>query len=237
VISADNSSGLGVIARGSVSANTYYDYYCLAGSARAIRKRVAGTFTTLATSGGTACATSAPLELDVIGSSLYAFYNGILDLVATDSSIASGYPGMEIFGASNAASSWSGGGIPAFGGDGTSVSQHPAVFPAYYTLSNCSSSASPAVCGSAASGSVALPTNAVSSSIQVNTTAVTAGSQILVTTDDTLGTKLGVTCNSTVATLVGGLTISARTPGTSFTIANNVAVVTNPLCVSYEIIN
>lgn len=105
------------------------------------------------------------------------------------------------------------------------------------TASNCSSSASPAVCGSAAAGSVALPTNAVSSSIVVNTTAVTANSQILVTTDDTLGTKLGVTCNSTVATLVGGLTISARTAGTSFTIANNVAVVTNPLCVSYAIIN
>jgi hypothetical protein len=46
-----------------------------------------------------------------------------------------------------------------------------------------------------------------------------------------------VTCNSTLATLVGGLTISARTAGTSFTIANNVAVVTNPLCVSYAIIN
>jgi hypothetical protein len=108
---------------------------------------------------------------------------------------------------------------------------------AYNTGTNCSSSASPAVCGAAAAGSVALPTNAVSSSIVVNTTAVTANSQILVTTDDTLGTKLGVTCNSTVATLVGGLTISARTAGTSFTIANNVAVVTNPLCVSYLIIN
>jgi hypothetical protein len=105
------------------------------------------------------------------------------------------------------------------------------------TATNCSSSASPAVCGSAAAGSAALPTNAVSSSIVVNTTAVTANSQIFVSTDDTLGTKLGVTCNSTVATLVGGLTISNRVPGTSFTISNNVAVVTNPLCVSYMVIN
>jgi hypothetical protein len=93
------------------------------------------------------------------------------------------------------------------------------------------------VCGSAAAGSAALPTNAVSSSIQINTTAVTANSQIFYATDDTLGTKLGVTCNSTVATLVGGLTISDRTPATSFTISNNVAVVTNPLCVSYFIVN
>src|SRR6202451_4689080 len=97
----------------------------------------------------------------------------------------------------------------------------------YRTTTNCSSSASPAVCGSAAAGTVALPTNAVSSSIVVNTTAVTANSEIFVQTDDTLGTKLGVTCNSTVATLVGGLTISARSAGASFTIANNVAIVTN----------
>ena len=113
----------------------------------------------------------------------------------------------------------------------------PASFSSLGTATNCSSSASPAICGSAAAGSVTLPTNAVSSSIVVNTTAVTANSQILITTDDTLGTKLSVTCNSTVATLVGGLTISARTAGTSFTISNNVAIVTNPLCVSYAIIN
>jgi hypothetical protein len=40
-----------------------------------------------------------------------------------------------------------------------------------------------------------------------------------------------------VATLVGGLTVSARTAGTSFTVANNVAVVTNPLCVSWMVVN
>jgi hypothetical protein len=107
----------------------------------------------------------------------------------------------------------------------------------FNSATNCSSSASPAVCGSAAAGTVTLPTNAVSSSIVVNTTVVTANSEIFVQTDDTLGTKLGVTCNSTVATLVGGLTISARSAGTSFTIANNVAIVTNPLCVSYHIVN
>lgn len=105
------------------------------------------------------------------------------------------------------------------------------------TATNCSSSASPAVCVSATAGTVALPTNAVSSSVQVNTTAVTANSEIFVQSDDTLGTKLGVTCNSTIATLVGGLTISARVAGASFTIANNVAIITNPLCVSYHIIN
>ena len=107
----------------------------------------------------------------------------------------------------------------------------------YATKTNCSSSASPAVCGGAAAGSVALPTNAVSSSLVVDTTAVTANSQIFVQADDTLGTKLSVTCNSTAATLAGGLAITARTAGTSFTIANNIAVTTNPLCVSYWIVN
>lgn len=127
--------------------------------------------------------------------------------------------------------------------DTTAVGNGLATFKAanlvgnHQTKTNCSSSASPAVCASASAGSVALPTNAVSSSIIVNTTAVTANSQIFAFADDTLGTKLGVTCNSTVATLVGGLTISARTAGTSFTVANNVAVVTNPLCISYLVIN
>ncbi len=109
--------------------------------------------------------------------------------------------------------------------------------PLVDTTTNCSSSASPAVCAAAPAGSAALPTNAVSSSIQINTTAVTANSQIFVMTDDTLSTKLGVTCNSTVATLVGGLTVSARSAGASFTVSNNVAVVTNPLCISWFIVN
>jgi hypothetical protein len=44
------------------------------------------------------------------------------------------------------------------------------------TASNCSSSASPAVCGSAVSGSVAVPASVTTE--VVNTTAVTANSQI-----------------------------------------------------------
>jgi hypothetical protein len=37
--------------------------------------------------------------------------------------------------------------------------------------------------------------------------------------------------------LVGGLAVTARTAGTSFTISNNVAIVANPLCVSYLVVN
>lgn len=106
------------------------------------------------------------------------------------------------------------------------------------TATNCSSSASPAVCGAAAAGSVAIPTGTTSSTLQVNTTAVTANSQIVFYPDDTLGTKLGsITCNNTLATLAGGSFISARTPGVSFTITFNGSILTNKVCGSYFIIN
>jgi hypothetical protein len=107
----------------------------------------------------------------------------------------------------------------------------------YFTSGNCLSAASPAVCGSSAAGSVAVPTGTTFSVLTVNTTAVTANSQILLTVDDTLGTRLGVTCNSTLATLVGGYFVSARTAGSSFTITFNGTIAINPVCMSYTIIN
>jgi hypothetical protein len=107
----------------------------------------------------------------------------------------------------------------------------------YATGTNCASGASPAVCGSAASGSVAVPTGTTSSTLQVNTSAVTANSVILLYVDDTLGTKLSVTCNSTLATLVGGSFVSARTAGTSFTITFNGTIAANPVCMNYLIVN
>jgi hypothetical protein len=100
------------------------------------------------------------------------------------------------------------------------------------TVTNCNSSASPAVCGSALQGSIAVPASA--STLVVNTSGVTANSQIILTEDASLGTKLGVTCNATPT--VQPLTITARTPGTSFTFSNT-APTTNPRCVSYQIVN
>lgn len=105
----------------------------------------------------------------------------------------------------------------------------------YDTASNCSSSASPAVCGSAAAGSIVIA--AAATTVTVNTSAVTANSQILLLADDTLGTKLSVTCNSTLATLIGGLAVTARTGGTSFQITSGATPAVNPLCISYIIIN
>ena len=102
---------------------------------------------------------------------------------------------------------------------------------------NCSSTASPAVCGSAPAGSVLIPTGTTSSTLTVNTSAVTANSQIFFYPDDTLGTKLSTTCNSTLATLIGGSAITARTAGTSFQITFNGTIVTNGVCGSYLIVN
>lgn len=106
---------------------------------------------------------------------------------------------------------------------------------AYATGTNCSSSASPAVCSAAPAGSVVIA--AAASTVTVNTTAVTANSQIFLTADDTLGTKLSVTCNSTLATLIGGLAVTARTAGTSFQITSGATPAVNPLCISYFIVN
>jgi len=101
----------------------------------------------------------------------------------------------------------------------------------YNTQTNCSSTASPAACASASAGSVTVAASATTE--VVNTTAVTANSQVLLTFDSSLGTKLGVTCN----TIPVQGTISARTAGTSFTIKLPSAPSSNPACFSYEIVN
>lgn len=105
----------------------------------------------------------------------------------------------------------------------------------YQTGANCSSSASPAVCGGASAGSVVIAAGATT--VVVNTAVVTANSQIFVFPDESLGTKLGVTCNSTLATAAAGLAITARVAATSFTITTLATVAVNPVCLSYHIVN
>lgn len=104
----------------------------------------------------------------------------------------------------------------------------------YNTTTNCSSAASPAVCAAAPTGAVVIA--AGSTTVVVNTTAITANSRITLTADDTLASG-GATCNSTLATLVGGMAVTARTAGTSFTITYNGTIAINPLCISYSILN
>jgi hypothetical protein len=107
----------------------------------------------------------------------------------------------------------------------------PMIVSSFGTLSNCSSFASPAACGSAAAGNVVIARG--SSSVVVNTTDVTANSQIILTFDSSLGTKLHVTCNTGAQQPY----VSARTAGTSFAISVPMTFTTYPGCVSYSIIN
>jgi len=75
---------------------------------------------------------------------------------------------------------------------------------------------------------------AAATTVTVNTTAVTANSQITVFEDSGLGTKLSVTCNTTI---VRTYAVTARTAATSFTITTSAAPTTNPACLSYSIVN
>jgi hypothetical protein len=99
------------------------------------------------------------------------------------------------------------------------------------TTTNCSSTASPAVCGGSPSGSVVVPVSGAT--LVVDTSAVTANSQIHLTFDSSLGSRLGAICN----TAIQQPTVSARTAGISFTITLPTTVATNPVCISYTIIN
>jgi hypothetical protein len=94
----------------------------------------------------------------------------------------------------------------------------------------CASSASPAVCGVASAGSVAIANPATT--IQVNTTAVGSASKITVFEDASLGTLLGVTCN---ATLGRTYMVTARSAGASFTITASATPAANSACLNYHI--
>lgn len=87
-------------------------------------------------------------------------------------------------------------------------------------------------CGNADAGLTTL--GVAHSSATVMTTAVTADSQILIQEDSSLGSLLGVTCNTATTRTYR---ITARTPGTSFTFGSSASVATNPACLSFTIIN
>ena len=102
------------------------------------------------------------------------------------------------------------------------------------TLTNCASGATPAACGAASAGAVAIPAGATQTLV-VDSTAVTASSQILLTVDESL-TIPTTTCNTTIATL-GQPVVTARTAGVSFTIEEPSTTTTHPVCVGYQIVN
>jgi len=104
----------------------------------------------------------------------------------------------------------------------------------FSTETNCSNAASPAVCGSASSGVVAVPTG-TNPTLTINTSAVTANSRFFLTIDES-ATIAATTCNTTLATLLQPV-VTARIPGTSFTIQVPATLAVNPACVSYLVFN
>jgi hypothetical protein len=101
----------------------------------------------------------------------------------------------------------------------------------YSSVTNCADSAGAAACTAAPAGSFVVDAGATST--VVSTTAVTANSEIVVTYDSSLGTRLSVTCNTTAEIP----SVTARSASTSFTVTIPVAPTTNPLCLSYNILN
>jgi len=100
---------------------------------------------------------------------------------------------------------------------------------------DCKSAASPAACGASAAGSAVIA--AAAATVVVNSTAVAANSVIVLVEDESLGTKLGVTCNTQTGLVLGTLKVTARNAGTSFTAGVDVVTTANPLCFNFWIVN
>ena len=105
------------------------------------------------------------------------------------------------------------------------------IFGAFSTLTNCTSSTSPAVCATAPEGAAVIATG--ETSVVVNTTAVTANSNISLTFDSSLSSRLGVSCNK----IFSQPYVTARIAGTSFSVTVGSAPSSNPLCFTYRIGN
>lgn len=120
--------------------------------------------------------------------------------------------------------------------DGTNYFASSSGLASFPGSAPCSNGASPAVCGSSVAGSVAIPTGVATIALTVNTTAITANSQILITSDASV-TISGVTCNTNTATVDIANYITTRTPGANFTVQHTGTISTNPLCISFLIVN
>jgi trimeric autotransporter adhesin len=100
------------------------------------------------------------------------------------------------------------------------------------TATNCTSSASPAVCGSSSAGAVTIAAGGPTT-VVVDTNIVSVNSEIFVMDSPYLSTRLAVTCNATIAQP----TVTAISAGVSFTITIPVSPTTNPACYDYLIVN
>jgi hypothetical protein len=103
------------------------------------------------------------------------------------------------------------------------------------TSGNCASATANANCGSASAGSVAIPAGATS--VTVFTSAVTTNSEILVTPDASLDSRLGIACNKNPATAFGPFGVVSRIPGRSFVLAIGAPAAGEGNCYSFSILN
>jgi hypothetical protein len=123
---------------------------------------------------------------------------------------------------------------PAWFANSSSIESAPTI---------CTSSASPAACGTTVGNSKAVGFVVIAAgatSVLVKTKLITANSHIQVQEDQSLGTALSVTCDTTSPLTIGPPVISGRTlSGTNegFTISTVTASVTNPVCLSFLIAN
>lgn len=154
---------------------------------------------------------------------------------------ANGSNGMSRFtfgteAANNPAFFFDGSTAAIYAADGTGAQSGGILGSAQWvTPTACLQSVSPAACGANVTGRIALA--AAATTLVVNTSKVTAASEILVQRDDSLGAALGVTCNTQSTLVLGTPRITARTAATSFTITVDAGPTTNPLCMTYYIIN
>lgn len=228
-INTIDATGMAVIIRSSLSANTYNDYVCTSTTGQLLRKRVAGTFTTIATN-ATNCAVADVMELRAVGTNYFAYRNGVQSMTATDASVTSGFPGIAVGAVTDSVTNWSGGSLPLYDQTRSQASQ-PFFASTYFTQTNCSNSGG--TCASASSGAVSIA--AAATTVTVATTAVNLNSDIQVQRNDALGTRLSVTCNT--ATAAGDIKVTTITAGVSFVITVQNAPAANPLCLTYSITN
>lgn len=103
---------------------------------------------------------------------------------------------------------------------------------ALHVTGGCTSATSPAVCGSSTIGSVAIPAG-TNPTLVINTTAASNAAFEFLQVDNTKGTILSVTCNTTLPT--GPPIVTSKVNGTSITVQIPGTFTTNPVCINFII--
>ena len=105
VVARSGSSGTGIgpaVRLAASSTVTYYGYVIFGGDAAYLVEITAGGETILDTGSAITASTNYTLRLEVDGSTIRGYLNGVLDVEATDTSLASGGPGIMAYGGNNA---------------------------------------------------------------------------------------------------------------------------------------